>query len=175
MSRTLILAALVCAACHHEKKTTLPVASAPPPPAKTEAPVREVSAVSNNLAADSDLVKQCQLKFDNQQQAPKFDFDRAELTTGDRDVLQQIAQCVTAGPLKGRALQLVGRADPRGTEEYNLGLGDRRAHSVGEYLERLGVASAKIKSSTRGALDATGHDESSWQVDRRVDLELALD
>jgi peptidoglycan-associated lipoprotein len=166
--------AIVLVACHHDKKPTIPVAKAPPP-AHEEAPkqtaTREVP-VSTNVSAGDDLVKQCQLKFGNQVDAPKFDFDTASLTAPDRDVLEQIARCLTQGPLKGRAVQLVGRADPRGTEEYNLGLGDRRARAVASYLERLGVASAKIKELTRGALDASGHDEDSWRVDRRVDLEL---
>ena len=104
-------------------------------------------------------------------QAAKFDFNAFELTQQDRSVLQQIATCLTTGPLKGKQLELVGRADPRGTEEYNLGLGDRRAHTVSEYLERLGVKT-QIEAKTRGALDATGTDESSWSQDRRVDLQV---
>jgi len=60
-------------------------------------------------------------------EAPKFDFDRSELLAEDRDVLARVAQCLTTGPLKGRAIQLVGRADPRGTQEYNMALGERRS------------------------------------------------
>jgi peptidoglycan-associated lipoprotein len=76
------------------------------------------------------------------------------------------------GALKGKAVSLVGRADPRGTEEYNLGLGSRRASSVSTYLERLGVGQPQLAVTTRGALDATGTDESGWQKDRRVDIML---
>jgi peptidoglycan-associated lipoprotein len=175
MSRTntAITIAVALAACHHDKKPTTPIAQ-PSPPAQ-EAPKQTASQevpVSTNLSANDDLVKQCQLKFDNQEQAPKFDYDQAGLTSLDRDVLQQVATCLTKGPLKGRALHLVGRADPRGTQEYNLALGDRRAKSVAEYLTRLGLASGNIKETTRGAIDASGHDEDSWRVDRRVDLEL---
>jgi len=161
---------LTLGACHHEPKPAT-VATLPPPaapPAAKPAPV----PVSPNISAGDSLLRQCQLHFDNTQVAPKFDFDHSELTTQDRDVLQQIADCVTKGPLKGRGLALVGRADPRGTEEYNLGLGQRRASSVGTYLERLGVAKTAIKPSTRGALDASGADESGWMTDRRVDVDL---
>src|ERR1700689_1228081 len=100
-------AALVCAACSHNAKPQAPVAMIPAqaPPA---APIRQVEApVSTNLSAADDLIKQCQIHFANEQAAPKFDFDHFELTSQDRDVLQQVAQCVTTGPLKGRKLGLV--------------------------------------------------------------------
>ncbi|MGE5181668.1 MAG: OmpA family protein, partial [Acidobacteriota bacterium] len=147
-------ALLVCGACHHEKKApTVPLAApAPAATAQVKAPV----PVSNNLRASDDLVRKCELHFASLQEAPKFAFDQFELTTQDRNVLEQIADCVTKGPLKGKKLQLVGRADPRGTEEYNLGLGDRRAHTVASYLERLGVGGSLIDAKTRGALDASG-------------------
>src|SRR5580698_2186211 len=169
-NRAVTIAIFFAAACHHPAATTTPVAPPADPPPDTAA--KAPAPVSTNLSASDDLVRQCQLHFDNKVEAPKFDFDHFELSSQDRNVLQQIAGCVTTGPLKGRKLALVGRADPRGTEEYNLGLGDRRAHSVDEYLLRLGVNGHAIGSSTRGALDASGNDESSWRVDRRVDLEL---
>jgi len=105
-------------------------------------------------------------------QAPRFGFDEFELLPEDRAVLQQIADCLSHGPLKERALQLVGRADPRGTDEYNLGLGAKRAHTVATYLEALGVRRAQLAETTRGELDAIGTDERGWQADRRVDLDL---
>jgi peptidoglycan-associated lipoprotein len=171
--RGALIVTLTSAACHHATPATTPTQPpADPGPSAAASISPPPQAVSTNLSASDDLVRQCQLHFDNKVEAPKFNFDNFELTTTDRDVLQQIATCVTSGPLSGRKLALVGRADPRGTEEYNLGLGDKRAHSVDEYLLRLGVNGHAIGSSTRGALDASGNDESSWRVDRRVDLEL---
>ena len=55
-------------------------------------------------------------------------------------MLQQIATCVTTGPLRGKTLKLVGRADPRGEVEYNMGLGEHRADE------------AFVKSSSRQGL-----------------------
>jgi peptidoglycan-associated lipoprotein len=110
--------------------------------------------------------------FASADRAPKFAYNDEELLPSDRDVLQQVATCLTRGPLKGKAVQLVGRSDPRGTDEYNLGLGTRRAHSVSTYLVRLGVPSTQLATTTRGEIDAHGTDENSWQSDRRVDLEL---
>jgi len=175
MSRFLAIV-VVLAACHHDKPVQAPVAAQPaqpPPVAQQTPPPQPAQPVSTNLNAAADLITLCKLHATTEQQAaPKFAYNEFELTAQDRDVLQQIAKCVTKGPARGRKLQLTGRADPRGTEEYNMGLGDHRAHSVSNYLERLGVAAAAVNSSTRGALDATGTDEASWQIDRRVDLEL---
>lgn len=130
--------------------------------------------VSPNLAVSGELGAQCALHFNDSDSArsPKFDFDRFQLDAADRNVLEQVANCLTAGPLKGKRVQLVGRADPRGTDEYNLALGDNRARAVGHYLTDLGVDEAQLAVKTRGALDAKGRDERTWQLDRRVDLRL---
>jgi peptidoglycan-associated lipoprotein len=104
--------------------------------------------------------------------APKFDFDQNAVLPEDRDVLAQVAECLTTGPLKGRSVRLVGRADPRGTQEYNMALGERRSNAVGKYLAGLGVGSGQMSETSRGALDATGSDEAAWRKDRRVDLDV---
>lgn len=163
---TPVLAVLAVAACHHEKKPVM--VPQPVAPQATQQATPPQQAVSTNLSATDDLVQKCALQVT--QDKPRFDYNGFELTQQDRSVLQQVATCLTSGPLKGKQLELVGRADPRGTEEYNMGLGDRRAHTVSEYLERLGVK--HIEAKTRGALDATGTDESSWSQDRRVDLQV---
>jgi peptidoglycan-associated lipoprotein len=176
MRRSLALVALALAfilACSQKKAATT-VATAPPPPEQqaAEPPPRPTTPASPHIAVDQDLGKQCALQFANQQQAPKFDFDEFKLLPEDRDVLDQVASCITSGPLKGRKVKLVGRADPRGTEEYNLALGDRRAASVVDYLKHLGVSGTQVATSTRGDLDASGRDEAGWRIDRRVDIQL---
>jgi peptidoglycan-associated lipoprotein len=147
-------------------KTPTHVAAAPTPAATPAAPPESRVGVSD------DLIKQCRLHFASTDRAPKFAYNDEELLPADRDILQQVANCLTSGPLKGKAVQLVGRSDPRGTDEYNLGLGTRRAQSVSTYLIRLGVPNTQLATTTRGEIDANGTDESSWQSDRRVDLEL---
>lgn len=128
--------------------------------------------VRGNLNVSDELMRRCHVTFGNADRAPKFDFDDADLLPADRDVLEQIAKCVTTGPLKGRKLALVGRADPRGEVEYNMALGERRADSVRDYLTRLGVSSGALSQTSRGELDAEGIDEDSWKRDRRVDIAL---
>jgi peptidoglycan-associated lipoprotein len=128
--------------------------------------------VSPTLSLAGDIVKLCNIKATGSG-SPTFDYDKEELQPEDRQVLDQLAECLTKGPLKGRAVALVGRADPRGTEEYNLGLGSRRAGSVSSYLAHLGVGEPQLAVNTRGSLDSTGTDESGWAQDRRVDIALA--
>jgi peptidoglycan-associated lipoprotein len=101
-----------------------------------------------------------------------FPFDSAHLTTSDHSPLDLVVTCFTRGPLAGRSVKLVGRADPRGTEEYNLTLGQSRADAVGMYLSGRGMERSKTLSTSRGAMDAIGNNEAGWQHDRRVDVLL---
>jgi peptidoglycan-associated lipoprotein len=154
-----------------------------PPPVPPTAPSVGVTETTSHIAqtapaarpevnVSAEILEACKIDFDNTGTAPKFDFDRSDLRPDDRAVLQKVATCVTSGPLAGRALRLVGRADPRGEVEYNFVLGASRAGSVRSYLMGLGLGAAKITTTSRGKLDATGTDESSWQRDRRVDVDL---
>lgn len=173
-----VLAALV--GCSKDKKVAKPTTEPAKPVAAKPADnklLEQIPAdqqVSPNLALAGDIVKLCNIKVTaNATAAPSFDYDKEELHPEDRAVLDQLATCLMTGALKGRNLALTGRADPRGTEEYNLGLGSRRAASVSTYLVRLGVGEPQLGVTTRGALDATGTDEAGWQKDRRVDITLA--
>jgi len=174
----LVLAAVV--GCHHDKAkvaTTTPTPKTDKPAAspKLMEQVTTDQKVSPNLAVSGDIMSTCTIKATAGSANPQFDYDKDELTPDDRNVLDQLATCMTTGPLKGKAVALIGRADPRGTEEYNLGLGSRRASSVSQYLEHLGVGQPQLAVTTRGALDATGTDETGWQKDRRVDVTLKQD
>jgi peptidoglycan-associated lipoprotein len=127
--------------------------------------------ISPSVAVSADLAAACGIE-ERSEVPPNFAYDKTDLLAEDRAVLEQVATCVSSGPLAGRGLTLTGRADPRGTSEYNLGLGAQRARAVSEYLQRLGVKPPQLAETTRGDLDAAGIDEETWQRDRRVDLEL---
>jgi peptidoglycan-associated lipoprotein len=165
-----VLAAV--SACGGDKK---PAESAVKP-ADTSAPVTtSAPGKSEKMAVnvDDDIIKACNLKFENIEDAPKFDYDSESLTQGEKNVLEAIAKCLTVGPLKGKAVDLVGRADPRGETEYNMTLGAKRARSVHTFLGGLGVPADKLRDTSRGELDAKGTDEDGWRKDRRVDVRLA--
>ena len=168
---TLPLAAVAlafAAGCAHDPPPP-PAAPAPPPPTTTTAaPAPQGPDPAVNLSAD--IMGPCQVKVSNE--PPKFDYDSSNLSSQERDILAQVAKCLTTGPLAGRSVRLTGRADPRGEQEYNMNLGEHRATSVKRYLVGLGVADGRMSETSRGALDATGKDEAGWQADRRVDISL---
>ncbi len=128
--------------------------------------------MKGHVNVSRDLALLCSIQVNDVSRAPKFDYDEAALLPEDRDVLEQVARCVTTGPMKDRKLLLVGRADPRGETEYNMVLGQNRADTVRDYLLHLGVAYEKLGGTTRGELDAQGTDEDGWKLDRRVDILL---
>jgi peptidoglycan-associated lipoprotein len=99
-----------------------------------------------------------------------FDFDSSRLTPTDHTPLDLVVRCFTSGPLKGKTVKLVGRADPRGESDYNFTLGQGRADAVSQYLNARGLDRAKAQASSRGAMDSTGTNEAGWQRDRRVDV-----
>jgi peptidoglycan-associated lipoprotein len=104
---------------------------------------------------------------------PHFSFDSAALSDGARNSLNGLAECFVNGAAAGERLKIVGHADPRGTYEYNLALGERRAAQVSDFLKNQGVAANRIDVSSRGEMDATGTDETSYAEDRRVGIFLA--
>lgn len=149
-------------------------ADKPPPPISLAASMDRpaVTSASPYVGVGHDLASACSIRFGAVDSAPKFAFDETELLPEDRDVLQQVAACVTSGPLRGRALRLIGHADARGEPEYNMTLGAQRAGSALSFLIHLGVDPKKIATTSRGELDATGADEAGWRRDRRVDIVL---
>jgi peptidoglycan-associated lipoprotein len=145
-------------------------------PKKSSPSKAEVVTASPSLGVSNELLDQCMVKIADTNGTPHFDFNEDDLLKEDRMVLDAIGKCVMSdGPLAGRSLQLVGRADPRGTQEYNLALGTKRAGTVTDYLARLGVARDQLAPTTRGDIDASGRDEVGWRGDRRVDITLMED
>jgi peptidoglycan-associated lipoprotein len=98
-----------------------------------------------------------------------FDFNESVLSTEATAAIDRNADCLKKAGSK--AFTMVGRSDPRGTEEYNLALSDKRARSVQDRLARLGVEGARGKVVAKGELDAVGTDEAGWAKDRRVDFQ----
>lgn len=97
-----------------------------------------------------------------------FDFNESVLSAEATSIIDRNATCVKGA---NRSVSLVGHTDPRGTDEYNLALSERRAQSVRDRLVRLGVAGDKMQTLPRGELDASGTDETGWSRDRRVEFQ----
>lgn len=97
-----------------------------------------------------------------------FATDNATLDESARRALQSAADCL--GREQNTRYVLIGRCDPRGTTEYNLALGQRRATIARNYLMSLGIAEERIVTSSEGSEGAVGTDDASWARDRRVDF-----
>ena len=95
-----------------------------------------------------------------------FGFNQATLEPDARGTLDK--QAGWLGQYQQVQVQVAGNADPRGTEEYNLALGQRRANSARDYLVAKGTASARISTISYGKENATGNDDASWAQDRNA-------
>ncbi len=102
-----------------------------------------------------------------------FDFDSARIRATEDQALKKIVDCFVTGPLSGREMVLVGHADPRGDEEYNVALGGRRSDAVARELIARNLKREQVSTSSRGEMEATGKNEAGWAKDRRVELQLA--
>ena len=81
-------------------------------------------------------------------QRVQFDYDSSELRTGDLQLVEQVAVSLQQNPT--HLLLVEGHCDERGTEEYNLSLGERRAIAVVNELLRLGVGQQRLRTATHG-------------------------
>jgi peptidoglycan-associated lipoprotein len=123
---------------------------------------------ASNITISADVLRACNIPDAN----AYFAFDSSQLTGFDLRPLDTVARCFTTGPMAGHKLRLVGHADPRGTPEYNMSLGQSRAEAVGGYLTSRGMSRENASATSRGSEDARGTDETGWALDRRVDLLL---
>ncbi len=101
-----------------------------------------------------------------------FKYDSAQVTPGAKQQLDAIAACVLTGPASGRDLVVIGRTDPKGTDDYNTQLGMSRADSVAKYLREQGVTNSRVETRSRGEDNAT-NDPWGWPFERRVTVWLA--
>jgi len=146
LTLAVVMAFLVgCSSSDKKKQNTAPVAT-PAPVVKEEAPVAK--PVANVVY---------------------FDFDKYDLTPEARAILLAHAE-----KLKGSsvAVRLEGHADERGSREYNMALGEKRAKAARDFLVLQGVKAASLEVVSYGEERpvATGHDEASYSQNRRVEI-----
>ena len=101
-----------------------------------------------------------------------FDFDRYNLKPEAQRTLKMKAAFMKANPkIKAR---IEGHCDERGTNEYNLALGDRRANSAKEFLLNLGIAESRLTTISHGEEKpvAMGHNEAAWAKNRRAQFAI---
>ena len=99
-----------------------------------------------------------------------FDFDSSTIQSDQVERIETNADFMKQNP--GVKVRIEGNCDPRGTKEYNLALGERRAQSAMKYLVNLGVDESRLSTVSWGEekLLLYGHDEISWAQNRRDDF-----
>ncbi len=100
-----------------------------------------------------------------------FKYDSAQLSDNGKDVVDDIAECVTDGPLKGAELVVVGSTDPEGTDQYNMELGMSRAEAVEKELSKNGVGKTRVTTVSLGEVKASASPD-TWAKDRQVRVEV---
>ena len=103
-----------------------------------------------------------------------FAYDSPSVLESDRQVVEAHARYLAANP--GAAITLEGHADERGSREYNIALGDRRAQSVRRVLLFQGASVDQINTVSYGEESPAveGHDEEAWAKNRRVELKYRV-
>ena len=138
-----------------EKTPIVPANTAP-------APVREqtIAAKSSDSAANAAEVQR-------QLEKVYFDFDSAALSDSARSTITANAAVITRNP--GVKVRIEGHCDERGSDEYNLAIGERRAKAAAQYLKTLGVGAERISTLSYGKEKPAdpGHDEAAWAKNRR--------
>ncbi|MGH7547221.1 MAG: peptidoglycan-associated lipoprotein Pal [Gemmatimonadales bacterium] len=101
-----------------------------------------------------------------------FDYDKSNIRPDDAAVLDQKVAILQTNP--NLRIRIAGHCDERGSDEYNLALGNRRATSAKQYLVSHGVDPSRIETASFGEERpiAPGHDEDSWAQNRRDEFEI---
>jgi peptidoglycan-associated lipoprotein len=174
---------LILAACSNPPKVEAPAAAPAPvttvapkpagtPAAPQPAPESRVAPVDlganagkSGLAPHLDPASSL-----SRERSVYFDFDQFVVRSQDRPVVEAHGKYLAAQrPLK---VSIEGNADERGSREYNLALGQKRAQTVLQSLKLLGVSDDQLEAVSYGEErpKATGHDEESWAQNRRADI-----
>jgi len=101
-----------------------------------------------------------------------FDYDKALIRGGDASVLDQKVAILQAN--SGLRVRISGHCDERGSDEYNLALGNRRATAAKQYVVSHGIDGSRIETGSSGEERpiASGHDEAAWAQNRRDEFEI---
>lgn len=159
----LVLATLVVAAC------------ATPPKTETAPPANETKPAAAAPAAETESSKLASEIQTLQKQSVYFDFNKSVVKSAYQEVVRNQAEFIKAH--KNDIVTVGGNCDERGSSEYNLALGSRRAKAVARSLELDGVPAAQIKVLSYGEEKPRMlcHEEKCWKENRRADFVHKLD
>jgi peptidoglycan-associated lipoprotein len=189
-SLPLVLVALASAACHKKKPE---VAVAPAPVVNTDSIARANARRDSIAAADAreraradSVTRADQARRDSVANAERtmtetramvtavvhFEYDKSDLSDEARGILDRKVSMLQANP--ALHLRIAGHTDERGSDEYNLALGQRRAAAAKRYLVQRGIDASRLEVTSFGKEKpvATGSDETAWSQNRRDEFEI---
>jgi peptidoglycan-associated lipoprotein len=167
----LLSVALVMTGCASRKPATTANAGTTNPSTVNTTGLSEDAALNaQNLAGASSKGVTEANKAALAKRVVHFDYDSSDLSAEDYQTLQAHAQFLMANA--NSKVALTGHTDERGTREYNMALGERRAKAVQSYLITSGVNPQQLEAVSYGkeAPVNPGHDESAWKENRRVEI-----
>jgi peptidoglycan-associated lipoprotein len=154
------------AACASEKPKA-PEAAAPVPPPVVTAPAPEAAPAPAPVVEVDSLNDPASILA---KRSVYYPFDVSAVQDADKPIVVAHAKYLSEHP--DRNVRVEGNADERGSNEYNLALGQRRADGVKQMLVLGGAKASQIETASYGEEKpkATGHDEASWSQNRRSDI-----
>ncbi len=171
---TLLVAVLVMTGCRRGSLTTdfrdegpavTKRVAPPPPPPRT--------GVIGEGTIPEPTVREIAFKPETDLETIRFEFDKSSITEEARATLEQNAEIIKENP--DVIVQIEGHCDERGTNEYNIALGQRRASATRDYLIELGVLAGRLATISYGEerpIDAAHNDE-AWAKNRRAQFREA--
>lgn len=158
-----LIAAVAISACSSTPEDTTDSTAAPADYSATDSQV-------DGGAMGGDYGAQEQVDPALQNRVVYFDFDKANIRPDAIATLQAHAQYLSKNP--GARVRVEGHADERGTREYNMALGERRAKAAASFLAANGASASQLEIISYGEERpvALGHEEGSWSQNRRSEL-----
>ncbi len=179
MKKLLILSlfalVIISVSCHKEAKT-VPQTKTKKETQKTQETAKKES-IENTVINENTMGEEKKNDFESKSvdelnkenilEDVYFEFDKSRLTPETREILKKHAKWLKEHPTV--KILIEGHCDERGTEQYNLALGDRRAHAVKNYLISLGISPDRMKTISFGEMfpKVKGHNEWAWSQNRR--------
>lgn len=147
-----------------------PVIPPPEPPSKVEAPKAEAPEPLPEVDAAALNRQRIQTRITEAFKTIYFEYDQSVLTGDAKNTCDVIGGLMKEVP--EIRVRIEGHADERGTNEYNLALGERRAKSIQAYLTSYGVSGSRFSVISFGEEKpaSEGHDEAAWSKNRRVEF-----
>ena len=163
---------VACASNKPKEEAVAPVASTETSAPSSQSAADAQAAVDAQAAADAKAAQLAADELDalNSKSSVYFPFDVDAVQAADRETILKHAQYLAAHP--GVKVRVEGNADERGSSEYNLALGQRRAENTKRALVLGGAEAKQIETISYGEEKprASGHDEASWSQNRRADI-----